>query len=295
MIRRLPPLSALRAFEAAARHNSFKQAAQELAVTPTAISHQVRALEDYTGLTLFERRTRKVVLTDAGAQLYPVLRNGFDSFAEVLDRLTRRRNRAHVTISATIAFTARWLIPRVSAFRAQHPRIDLQLQASDDVVDLAATGVDIAIRYGNGPYPGFDVTPLLADSFAPVLNPILGITAPTNLMDWPLITFEWRKRSPNTPTWSRWFAAAGIAEPDEAPRLRFSEESHAIQAAVAGQGVALVSLPLVKDELEAGQLIQPFGPKIPGFQHHLVLREDETNPEVMSVARWLLAEATGAA
>ena len=291
MFRRLPPLSALRAFEAAARHGSFKQAAQELAVTPTAISHQIRALEEHADLALFERRTRKVALTDAGAQLYPVLRDGFDAFAAVMERLTRRRRRAQVTISATIAFTARWLVPRVAAFRALHPQIDLQLLASDDVVDLDTADVDIAIRYGAGPYPGFDMVPLLADCFAPVSNPMLKVESAADLVQRPLIDLQWRRRHPGNPTWARWFAAAGLPEPEEPPLLRFSDESHAIQAAVAGQGVALVSLALVKDELAAGQLTQPLGPSIPGFRHHLLTREGETNAAVTAVAGWLLSEA----
>lgn len=291
MHRRLPPLSAIRAFEAAARHGSFKQAAQELGVTPTAISHQVRALEAHTGLRLFERRTRKVVLNGAGEQLYPVLREGFDSFAAVLQRLTSRRRRAQVTISATIAFTARWLIPRVAAFRVVHSTVDLQLQASDDVIDLTTSDVDIAIRYGEGPYPQFDVTPLLADRFAPVFNPIMAVTSPADLLDRPRIEFQWRNRLANIPTWSRWFAAAGLVETEEGPLLRFSDESHAIQAAVAGQGVALVSLALVKSELEAGQLVAPFGVSIPGYQHHLLRRRGEMDESVTAVLQWLLSEA----
>lgn len=291
MFRRLPPLSALRAFEAAARRGSFKQAAQELAVTPTAISHQIRALEEHTGLALFERRTRKVVLTDPGAQLYPVLRDGFDAFAAVMERLTRQRSRANVTISATIAFTARWLVPRVTAFRTLHPQIDLQLLASDDVIDLDTADVDIAIRYGAGPYPGFDVVPMFADRFAPVSNPMLKVETAADLVQRPLIDFQWRRRHPGTPTWARWFTAAGLPEPEEPPLLRFSDESHAIQAAVAGQGVALVSLALIGDELAAGQLIQPFGPSMPGFRHHLLTREGETDAAVTAVASWLMSEA----
>lgn len=290
MIRRLPPLSALRAFEAAARHESFKKAAVELAVTPTAISHQIRTLEDHIALALFERRTRQVVLTDAGAQLYPVLRDGFDAFAETFERLTRRRSRSQVTISATIALTARWLVPRVTAFRALHPEIDLQLQASDEVIDLASAGVDIAIRYGLGPYPGFSVMPLFSDRFAPVFNPILKIDSIDDIKDRPLIEFQWRRPHPTNPTWTRWFIEAGLDKPAESAQLRFSDESHAIQAAVAGQGVALVSLALVRDELKSGHLVQPFGPSIAGFQHHL-LRHDEKSHAVNAVANWLLAEA----
>lgn len=294
MNRRLPPLSALRAFEAAARHGSFKQAAQELAVTPTAVSHQIRALEEHMALALFERRTRQVVLTDAGAALYPVLRNGFDAFADVVERLTRRRSRAQVTISATVAFTARWLVPRVAAFRAQHPNIDLQLQASDDVVDLDAAGVDMAIRYGAGPYPGYAVAPLFADRFAPVCNPMLKVESVADLAARPLIAFQWRRRHPDNPTWSRWFAEAGLPESEEPPALRFSDESHAIQAAVAGQGIALVSLALVRDELDSGHLVRPFGPSISGFRHHLLTREGESGAAITAAAQWLLAEAENA-
>jgi len=291
MSRRLPPLSALRAFEAAARHGSFKQAAGELAVTPTAISHQIRALEAHVGLVLFERRTRQVVLTDAGARLYPVLRDGFDAFADVIERLTRHRRRAQVTISATIAFTARWLVPRVTAFRALHPDIDLQLQASDEVVNLDAAGVDIAIRYGAGPYPGFSVIPLFSDRFAPVFNPMVKIGSIHDIAHQPLIDFQWRRRHPDNPTWTRWFAEAGLAEPTEPAQLRFSDESHAIQAAVAGQGVALASLALVRDELAAGHLVQPFGPAIAGFRHHLLTREGELDGGVIAVLEWLRREA----
>ena len=291
MIRRLPPLSALRAFEAAARHNSFKKAAEELAVTPAAVSHQIRALEEYSGLSLFERRTRKVVLTDAGAQLYPVLRDGLDAFADTLERLTRRRSRTRVTISGTIAFTARWLIPRVADFRALHPHIDLQLQASNDVVDLGAAGVDIAIRYGEGPYPGFDVVPLFADRFAPVFNPMLRVETVADLALRPLIEFQWRRRHRQNPTWARWFAAADLPEPEETPLLRFSEESHAIQAAVAGQGIALASLALVEDELAAGHLVAPFDPKLTAFRHHLLTQEGEKSVHVKAAAQWLLSKA----
>lgn len=291
MIRRLPPLSALRAFEAAARHGSFKRAASELAVTPTAVSHQIRALEEHVGIVLFERRTRQVVLTDAGARLYPVLRDGFDAFAQGIERLTRRRRRTQVTISATIAFTARWLVPRLAAFRALHPDIDLQFQASDDVINLNSEGIDIAIRYGTGTYPDFSVTPLFADCFAPVFNPMLKVESVADFSKWPLIDFQWRRRHSDNPTWSRWFAEAGWTEPTEPAQLRFSDESHAIQAAVAGQGIALASLALVKDELVAGQLVQPFGPLIAGFRHHVLTRPDESAPEIGATVQWLQAEA----
>jgi LysR family glycine cleavage system transcriptional activator len=290
-MRRLPPMSCLRAFEAAARHRSFKQAAAELAVTPTAISHQVRALEEYLGVRVFERRTRHVVLTVDAEPLYVALRVGFDSFVEAVDHLTAPRMRAIVTISATTAFMAKWLVPRVSRFQAMHPDIGLRLHASDNTVEVGASGVDIAIRYGRGPYPGLTSRPLIADRFAPVVNPHLGLRSPQDLRNIPSIHFEWRNPDPAHPTWSSWFEAAGIAEIDAAPVLRFSEESHAIQAAVAGQGVALLSLTLVQDELDRGLLEQPFGPIVAGLTYHLVEAPGQMDMSRVKAAKdWLLAE-----
>lgn len=292
-MRRLPPLSALRAFEAAARHGSFKRAAGELAVTPTAISHQIRSLEEHTGLTLFERRVRKVVLSESGAQLYPVLRDGFDAFEAALLRLSQSKKRARVTISATNAFTVKWLVPRVASFRMLHPEIDLQLHASDEVVDLAHSSADIAIRYGRGPYPGLASEPMFADEFAVLVNPKLGVLDPGDLTRFPLIHFEWTRKDPHNPTWEKWFGKAGLPWSTEFGQLRFSDEGHAIQAAVAAQGVALLSLALVTDEIAAGRLEQPFGPTLEGFTYHLVMSEDRVrDPNVRAVADWLRSAAS---
>ncbi len=176
-MRKLPSLSALRAFEAAARHCSFKQAAGELGVTPTAISHQVRLLEDRIAIQLFQRRTRRVELTAAAQVLYPILRDGFDGFATAIERISALRRRPAVKITATAAFTAKWLLPRVPRFQAAHPHIDLQLHASDDVVDIATAQVDLAIRYGHGPYPGLRAEVMIAERFAPLVNPSLAVRA----------------------------------------------------------------------------------------------------------------------
>lgn len=291
-MRRLPPLSALRAFEAAARHGSFKRAASELAVTPTAISHQIRSLEEHIGQPVFERKIRKVVLTETGAQLYPVLRNGFDAFETALERVMPKTRRPQVTISATTAFTAKWLVPRVSSFQDRHPDIDLQLHASDSAVDLTENGIDVAIRYGRGPYPGLAAEVMFADNFAPVVNPRLGVVTQQDLAKTPLIHFQWRRVDPLNPTWESWFAASGLPWSPSHPQLRFSDESHAIQAAVAGQGIALLSLALLRDELAAGQLVQPFGPIIPGHTYHLVRRADRApHTAIETVTDWLRAEA----
>ncbi|MEH6417100.1 LysR substrate-binding domain-containing protein [Pseudomonas sp. CGJS7] len=290
-MRRRLPLSALRAFESAARHGSFSLAAGELAVTPTAVSHQIRGLEESLGLPLFERRARKVALTEAGAQLYPVLREGFDAFEAALERLARTRQRAAVTLSATTAFTAKWLMPRVARFRARHPDIDLQLHASDDAVDLSGSGVDIALRYGRGPYPGLVTEAMFADDFAPVVNPRLGVRTPADLQSVPIVHFQWKRHHPLNPTWENWFAQAGLPWSAPSGELRFSDESHAIQAAVAGQGAALLSLALVRDELAAGQLVQPFGPVLAGHTYHLATRAERAPSSSVSAAlEWLRDE-----
>lgn len=292
-MRRLPSLSTLRAFEAAARHGSFKRAAMELAVTPTAISHQIRQLEEQTGLRLFNREVRKVVLTEAGAQVYPVLRDGFDAFQAVFETLAQAKRRPQVTISATVAFTSRWLVPKVSEFQARHPQIDLHLHASDEIVDLAASGIDLAIRYGRGPYPGMAVEPMFADQYAPVISPALGITAPEDLAKVPLIHFRWRWNHPLNPTWNQWFASAELEQPVSSAQLRFSDESHAIQAAVAGQGAALLSLALVESEMDAGHLVQPFGPSIAGHTYHIVQRSDrDAGAHVQAAADWLRSQVS---
>ncbi len=292
MHRRFLPLSALRAFEAAARLGSFKAAAEELAVTPTAVSHQIRGLEQQVGAALFTRQVRRVALTDAGALLYPVLRDGFDAFQGALERLTETRHRPQVVISATNAFTAKWLLPRMAAFRRDLAGIDLQVQASDEIVDLRSTAVDIAIRYGRGPYPGLTVEPLFTDRFAPVANPRLGVRTVEDLARWPLIYFEWRRHHPHNPTWQRWFAQARRPQASPAGELRFSDEGHAIQAAVAGEGIALVSQALVAQELAAGQLHQPFGPSIDGHTYHVAISAERAlSHGARAVLVWLKAQA----
>lgn len=291
-MRRLPPLAALRAFEAAARHLSFKRAADELTVTPTAISHQVRLLEDTLGQRLFERRTRQVILTAAGHALYAPLRDGFDAIADAVDSVWATTTPGAVTLTATMAFTSKWLAPRVAAFRTRFPGISLRLLASDDVIDLRAGGADIAVRYGGGTYPGCRSQLLFQGSFAPVCSPRLNIRGPADLERHTLIHSEWRHVDERTPIWPRWYAKAGLRYRPTESEVVFSDETHAIQAAVAGQGIALVSLALVADELETRALVAPFGPILQGHGFHVVTpdsRADDAN--VGSVREWLAGEA----
>lgn len=293
---RLPPLGALRAFEAAARLASFKRAADELSVTPTAISHQVRLLEEQLGVRLFERQTRRVALTAEAALLYPVLRDGFDAFAEAVAAIAARRQRRALTLSATLSFTAKWLVPKVASFRAAQPQLDLRLHASDDPVDLAAGVADAAIRYGRGPYPGLVAERLIENRFAPVCNPRLGLRRPRDLREHALLHSEWRHPTADTPTWRNWCALAGVEGLDVEAGLRFTDESHAIQAAIAGHGVALLSLALVADDLAAGTLVQPFEPELAlqGYPHWLVYPQGAPRAEVLALRDWLRAQAAPA-
>lgn len=290
--RHLPPLTALRAFEAAARHLSFKHAAAELSLTPTAISHQVRQLEDHLGVRLFVRGTRRVDLTPAGQALFPALRDGFDAIARAVQVVRPRTQPRALVLSTTMAFASRWLLQRLARFAADYPDIALHLHTSDEPVDLQGGAAQLAVRYGPGSYPGLKCVPLLPSRFAPVCAPGLRVCDPEDLARVPLIGFEWFRRDAATPDWPLWFERAGCAA---LPRqLHFSDEVHAIQAAIAGQGVALINLALVADELRTGMLCQPFGPELPGHGFHLVWPEAwEVDADIARVREWLLDEATG--
>lgn len=290
--RQLPPLTALRAFEAAARHLSFKHAAAELSLTPTAISHQIRQLEDRLGARLFVRGTRRVDLTEAGQSLYPSLRDGFDAIARALLAVRPSARPRALVLSTTVAFASRWLLPRLAGFAARQHGIALHLHTSDEVVDLAGGAAQLAIRYGHGRYPGLRSVPLLPSRFALVCAPRLDVHGPDDLARVPLIGFEWRRREADTPDWPLWFERAGRSPLER--QLQFSDEGHAIQAAIAGQGVALVNLTLVADELHAGLLCQPFGPQLEGLGFHLVWAVgNDTDPDIAAVHAWLLDEARG--
>jgi LysR family glycine cleavage system transcriptional activator len=286
--RRLPPLAALRAFEAAARHLSFREAAAELAVTPTAISHQIRLLEQTLGTALFVRRTRRVALTEAGQRLFPTLRDGFDAFAHVIATLVPKHARPAVTVSATTQFTSRRLLPAVPAFNVRHPEIDLRLHASEEPVDIAAGAADIAIRYGGEIGAGLQSEPLLAERFGLLCSPMLGLTGPEDLRRVPLLHTDWLRET--TPGWDRWTKRAGITGLKLDQGARFTNGDHAIQAAIAGQGAIIASLVLAEEEIRAGLLVQPFGPVIEGIYYQIVTRAEPLRPEVAVVIDWLREE-----
>lgn len=293
-MRNLPPLGSMRAFEAAARRESFKLAAIELGVTPTAISHQIRQLEETLGVSLFVRQTRKVTLTEVGRDLYAVLRKAFDEISTAVKSVRRRPLRQVATLSATVAFTAKLLVPHAASFRELHPGWDLRLDARDDPIDLLAGDADAAIRYGLGHYPGLQTVPLLADTFAPVCSPYLNCRTIEALPGATLIHFDWGPgaKQHSVPTWRLWAKTAGLTELiDVDAGITFSDESSAIQAAIAGQGVALLSRTLVGRELASGALIEPFGPTLEGLRYDFVFPIGaETQAPVTVLRDWVLTK-----
>ncbi|WP_240071310.1 LysR substrate-binding domain-containing protein [Cupriavidus taiwanensis] len=295
-MRKLPPLGALRAFEAAARRASFKHAADELHVTPTAISHQMRALEESLGVRLFERQTRKVRLTAAGDQLFPAVRDGLDGMERAVQAV-QRSGRPHVaTLTSTVAFMARRLAPLAGQFRAAHPDWTLRLDASDQIVDLDHDA-DAAIRYGSGSYPGLVVEPLFRDRFAPVCSPALKLASMQDLEHATLIHFEWgatARDDARAPVWHRWLAQAGVEVADPQAGLRFTDEIHAVQATIAGQGVGLLSLTLVAEELSSGALVRPFELSLESFRYDLVYSERAAQRAATRLLRdWVMGVFAG--
>ncbi len=287
--RRLPSLSSLRAFEAAARHESAKQAAQELSVTATAISHHIRGLEDALGVTLFVRKPRQLVLTRQGDELFQALETAFDSIGDAVERLQTVPARQAATLSTTPAVAVRWLLPWVCLLRDSHPDIDLRIHASHDPVALDGVTADLAIRYGDGHWPGLVAEKLFDNTFVPACSPHLGLEGVEDLSAHPLIHFRPQGRSIAPLDWAGWQKCAGIPDLDVSAGLVFSDETHAISAAVGGEGVALMSRPLIADELAERRLVQPFGPELEGKPFYLVYPERRRHdPVILAIRDWVM-------
>jgi LysR family transcriptional regulator, glycine cleavage system transcriptional activator len=275
-MRRLPPLTALRAFEAAARQMSFKAAADELGLTPTAISHQIRTLETGCGRLLFRRRPRPIALTEAGLRLFPAIRDGFDRFAAAVAALKDDADPNVLRVTTTNAFAGRWLVPRLPLWCAVRPDLALEVIGTDAVLDLHAGEADLAIRYARTPPNGFAVVELFHDRFFPVCTPKLlsagpKIRCPAGLARYPLIHAWWPEGDPAAPTWPRWLAMAQGMASDTMPSagtggLSFHERLHAIEAVVAGQGIGLCSDVLVGRELASGELVRAADFALPGVR-----------------------------
>lgn len=294
--RQMPPLNALRAFEAAARHLSFKEAAQELHVTPTAISHQIRHLEELVGMKLFERSPRGITLTAAGERFFPVLRDGFDRIAQSVMDLRREGDAA--TISVTPAFASMILIPRLSEFRERYPNIKLTVDASERLVDLRKAEADIALRYGPDRPTSLATHLLYTDRFIVVASPNwVGISElpvhASAIAAGQLLGYDWKNAALHGPDWGAWMHLAGIPSHEHAQTIGFSEESHAIQAALDGAGAALVSSLLVSQHLRSGSLLQVHPLSLPGFSYRAMHLQDHPRIELLGkIVAWLATLAS---
>lgn len=288
--RRMPPLNALRAFEAAARHLSFKGAAAELFVTPTAVSHQIRHLEDLVGFKLFERSGKSITLTRAGERFFPVLRDGFDRIAQSVVDLQREED--SLVVSVTPAFAAMVLIPRLSQLRQLHPGLALTVNATERIVDLRKAEADLTVRYGPERPRPLQSQLLYRDRYVAVASPNwvgareLPVSAEV-LAASDLLGYQWKNSTLQGPTWPAWMAIAGVAF-DAGRYIGFSEESHAIQGALDGAGVALASTLLIGPELRAGRLVQVHPLGMQGFAYHAEYLGDHPRlPTVMKIVNWL--------
>ncbi len=290
-MRKLPPLGALRVFEAAARRMSFKHAAEELNVSATAVSHQIRQLEEILDVKLFERGTRQVRLTAAGKLLFPVLRDGLDRFEQAIADVRRQRTEKVARLTSTVAFVAKRLAPLAGSFRETYPEWTLRLDASHRMVDLEADA-DAAIRLGGGDYPGLITEPLFADRFAPVCVPRLAPAGAADLKHATLI-HDWgtlRRHDARAPVWRHWLERAGVTDVEAGAGLSFTDEIHAVQAVVAGQGIGLLSLTLVAEELASGILVQPFDLTLESDRYDLVYSPRMAERPATKVLRAWVAE-----
>ena len=302
-MRKLPPLGSLRAFEAAARRLSFREAAAELGVTPTAISHQVRILEEICGRPLFRRRPRPLALTDAGERLFPVIRNGFDTFASVVTAVSAKTGRTTLRVTSPNAFASRWLVPRLPRWRKLYPQIRLEIIGTDDVLNLRAGDADLAIRYARTMPTDLVAREIFRDSFFPVCSPALlneggpAITRAADLLHYPLIHYDWLNGDREAPTWTRWLAVARSVDPDipaatEHWDLSFREEIHAIDAVAAGQGIAICSDVVVSHEIESGALVKAHGLALPGYGFYVVHVSDHPRQAgIDAFAAWMRSVA----
>lgn len=257
MNRRIPPLNALRAFEAGARHLNFTRAADELAVTPTAISHQVRHLEDWFGVVLFNRNKRQLALTDSGAQLYPVISQALDRIAEASCRIRQSVDRATLTVSVTPTFGSRWLASRLGRFWAEHPEIDLRIHHSVQLADFTRNDADLAIRWGLGLWTDVISVRLMDAAAVPICSPskLAGshpLLAPSDLRHHVLL------HEINHQEWSEWMIAAGLDEADGRRGPVLDDPNSLVRAAIEGHGVFLGSPAMLSSEFDNGVLIQPF-------------------------------------
>ncbi|MDD1780956.1 transcriptional regulator GcvA [Enterovibrio sp. ZSDZ35] len=298
----LPPLNALRAFESVARLLSIKAAAEELHVTPAAVSQQIKSLESYLDVQLFERKVRSLELTEAGAQLYPFMEEGFSKLEEGVRQLRRRQQSNELVVSASPTFAAKWLLPRLGSFYKAYPQYRLRVDACECLVNFRSDGVDVALRYGAGCYPNLYCQTLIPEEVIPVCSPSLlsgdnPLKNPDDLRHHMLLRSAWQTGQESAPCWGMWLRAAGLSDIDPDAGHHFSTEFLALQAAIEGQGVALTAKALVSSDIESGNLIYPFGEdfnQMVAFNYYFVCPESHLRlKKVQAFKQWIEGEIKG--
>ncbi|HUL08151.1 MAG TPA: transcriptional regulator GcvA [Candidatus Acidoferrum sp.] len=288
---KLPPLSAIRAFEAAARHGSFTKAAEELGMTQAAVSYQVKLLEDRLGAPLFLRQARRVVLSETGRRLAPPVTEAFQRLQAAF-AATRETNERVLSVTVIQSFATSWLVPRLGTFQMAHPDIAVRVDASGRIVDLAREDIDVGIRTGSGDWPGLKAHLLMPSEFTPLCSPEFlarsgPLASPADLLKLPLL--DWRD-----PWWRQWFALAGVPDPQPAAPAMIEVDSQVMlgRAALVGQGVAILTPAYFAAELADGRLVQPFaltGRSESSFW--LVYPQERQNaPKIRAFRDWMLAE-----
>lgn len=310
MVYRLPALSTFRTFEAAVRHLSFAKAAAELNVTPAAVSQQIKKLESYLGVALFQRGPNALTLTDDAQAMYPKIRAGLDQFAAGVE-LTQHHAQRALHVTAPPAFAARWLIPRLGRFSAAHPEVlvritslignidepDAVLTQSTHLIDPRSETSEVAIRFGNGRYPAYQVEHLFTPDFVVACRPSLcvgelALQQPQDLGRHVLIHDDSTREVVSMPSWQSWLQKAGVSGVDVARGLRFSNAILTLEAALDGQGVALVQKQLIEVDVASGRLHIPFATSLPShYAYHLVFAKTATTqPVVLAFQQWLRQE-----
>ena len=288
----LPSFEALRVFEVAARHGSFSRAAQELHVTHGAISHRIKSLEGQLRTVLFRRRGNNMVLTDDGTKLFASVNLAIGEISRGIERLGSKSERSELTVSLLPAMAARWLIPRLSRFHVRHPHIGINIRTSLTLADFGTDGIDVAIRYGPGKWPGLRAIKLADEELFPVCSPNFNEgrlpTKPAELLKLPLL------RDLNLP-WEKWFAHVGVSWKGELRGTSFTDANLVLQAAVGRQGIALARSSIVADEISSGRLVRLFERSLPTpYSHFIVYPErSERLRNVVLFRDWLLEEAAG--
>lgn len=302
MVRRMRrsqlPLNALRAFEAAARHLSFKLASEELSVTPAAVSQQIRSLEDYLGIPLFRRTSRALILTDQAQESLEPLRQGFDLIEDACNRLQRPQEDNVLRLSLAPSFAAKWLIPRLERYYDENSDIIVKINATNELVDFSREDVDLAIRYGPGGYSGLHVEELMREEVFPVAAPTLlegedAVWTPADLARVTLIHDDSSLDDESNPTWPMWLKAAGVRGGDGQRALHFNQTALALEAAIAGRGVVLAKRTLAETDLKQGRLVRLFKQSHPvDFAYYIVCPDEKRAlSKVASFMDWLRSEA----